>query len=148
MASRLCQRLEILFPQAARHIQQSSCVPDFQHQALASQDGLSMVSQDEAFTHLLLLITERKELQEKCYEKNLPGLMRHFSPPSLPKSKEKDFVGPSQPLLSLWIHTSILSYILLYFASNKYSNTILNIPLFWLYAYSNTSNNFSSILFI
>lgn len=80
MASRLCQRLEILFPQAARHIQQSSCVPDFQHQALASQDGLSMVSQDEAFTHVLLLITERKELQEKCYEKNLPGLMRHFPP--------------------------------------------------------------------
>lgn len=67
MASSLWQRLEILFPQAARHIQQSSCVPAFQHQALASQDRLSMGSQDEAFTHLLPLITERKKLQEKCY---------------------------------------------------------------------------------
>lgn len=30
-----------------------------------------------------------------------------------------------------------LSYISLYFASNRSSNTILYIPVFWLHAYSN-----------
>lgn len=114
MASRLCQRLEILFPQAARHIQQSSCVPDFQHQALASQDGLSMVSQDEAFTHLLLLITERKELQEKCYEKILPGLMRHF-PPFAAQVQGKGFCR------------SITAFVV---SRNTYFHTILYLAVF------------------
>lgn len=76
-----------------------SCVPDFQHQALALQDRQSMASQDKAFTQTTLAY-RKKKLEEKCYEKFLTGFMRHFPPFPAP-FQGKDFVGPSQPLLSI-----------------------------------------------
>lgn len=84
---------------------QGSCVPDFPHQALASKDGQSMASQDEAFTQTTLAY-RKKKLQEKYYEKILTGFMRCFLPFPAPV-QGKDFV-----------------------CMNTYFHTILYVPVF------------------
>lgn len=65
-------------------------------------------------SHMNYSCLQKKKLQEKCYEKNLTGLMRHFPSFTAPV-QGKDFVGPPQAL-AVCVNTSF--------------HTILYLPVF------------------
>lgn len=127
---------------------QGSCVPDFQHQALASQDGQNVASQDEAFTHELLLLTEKKTTGKMLWKK-FNWAHETFSLLHCPSPRE----GFCRSTTSLGC---LCEYILPYYPVSPCILPVIDTPTpSWIslcfgsmHTVINTSNNFSSRLFI